>query len=78
VAEANVIGVEAPLWTEFFKTIADLEYMAYPRLPGYAEIGWSKASGRGWDEYKLRLASHGKRLEAWKVNFYRSAAIPWP
>ena len=78
VGEAEVIGVEAPLWTEFLSTIADLEYMAYPRLPGYAELGWSKSSGRNWDEYKLRLASHGPRLQAWKVNFYRSAAIPWP
>ncbi len=78
VAEADIVGVEAPLWTEFFSTVADLEYMMFPRLPGHAELAWSKTAGRNWDEYKQRLASHGPRLQAWQVNFYRSAAIPWP
>ena len=37
----NIIGVEAPLWSETLVTIDDIEYMAFPRLPGYAEMGWS-------------------------------------
>ena len=78
VGESDVIGVEAPLWTEYFKTLSDLEYMTFPRLPGIAEIGWSKATGRNWDEYKLRIASYAPRLKAWNVNFYKSSAIPWP
>ena len=77
VAETNLVGLEAPLWTETLQTLADLEYMAYPRLPGYAEIGWSSATGRSWDEYKTRIASHGPRLRAWNVNFYQSNEIPW-
>ncbi len=77
VGETDLIGLEAPLWTETLQTLADLEYMAYPRLPGYAEIGWSSASGRTWDDYKTRLASHGPRLRAWNVNFYQSSEIPW-
>jgi hexosaminidase len=77
VAEANVAGVEAPLWTETLKTLADLEYMAFPRLAGYAEIGWSAATGRSWDEYKVRLGSFGPRFKAWNVNVYKSAAVPW-
>ena len=59
------------------KPLADLEYMAFPRLAGYAEIAWSAASGRNWDEYKARLGSFGPRLRAWNVNFYESSAIPW-
>ena len=62
-ARAISSGLEAPLWTETLKTLADLEYMAFPRLAGYAEIGWSKADGRTWDEYKARLATHGPRLK---------------
>lgn len=78
IGESSIIGVEAPLWTEFLKTTADLEYLMFPRLIGHAEIGWSATSGRNWDEYKSRLASHGPRLSAWNVNFYKSAAVPWP
>ena len=77
VGEANLAGVEAPLWTETLKTLADLQYMAFPRLAGHAEIGWSAATGRTWDEYKVRLGSFGPRFKAWNVNVYKSAAVPW-
>jgi hexosaminidase len=55
----------------------ELEYMVFPRLMGHAEIGWSPASERNWDTYKLRLAKHGERLETLGLNFYRSALVPW-
>ena len=61
--EAQIVGVEAPLWTETVRTLADLEYMAFPRLPGINEIGWSPSQGRAWEEYRLRLASHAARFE---------------
>ena len=75
--ENAVLGVEAPLWSETLQTVADVEYMAFPRLPGIAEIGWSQVNGRAWDEYKLRLAAHGPRLEAMGVNFYRAPDVLW-
>jgi hexosaminidase len=78
VGEANLVGVEAALWTETVVTPADVDYMTFPRLAGHAEIGWSPASGRHWDEYKTRLAAHGPRLTAMGVQFYKSPRIPWP
>jgi len=77
VAEADVAGVEAPLWTETLATRADLDLMAFPRLVGLAEIGWSP-KGRSWSEYRTRLATHGPRLTALGVGFYRSSRVPWP
>ena len=58
--------------------MADLEYMAFPRIPGYAEIGWTPQAGRDWNEYKLRLAAQGPRLQALGVHFYPSPEIAWP
>ncbi len=78
VGEHDVLGLEAPLWSETLQNIADIEFMAFPRMAGYAEIGWSPLEGRSWDEYRLRLAAHGPRLEAMGVNFYRSPQVPWP
>ena len=78
VSESDVLGVEAPLWSETLQTIEDVEFMTFPRLPGYAEIGWSPETGRNWDEYRTRLAAQGPRLAALGVNFYRSPLIPWP
>jgi hexosaminidase len=77
VPSSSVLGVEAPLWTETIVTRSDMDYMAYPRLPGYAELGWSPVSGRNWSEYKVRLGSHGPRLTAMGVNFYRDTVVPW-
>jgi hexosaminidase len=71
IPEEAILGVEAPLWTETVRTMDDLEYLVFPRLLGHAEIGWSPAAGRSWDEYRQRLAGHADRLEALDVNFYR-------
>lgn len=77
VGEEAILGVEAPLWSETITNGDELEFMAFPRLLGAAEIGWSPADGRDWAEYKLRLAEHGRRLEALEVNFYPSPEVDW-
>ncbi|WP_316754156.1 beta-N-acetylhexosaminidase [Streptomyces herbicida] len=73
-----VRGVEAPLWTETITDSADVEYMAFPRLAGAAELGWSPAATHGWDAYKVRLAVQGPRWEALGIKYYRSPQVPWP
>jgi hexosaminidase len=77
IGKENIIGVEAPLWTETVKNIKEIEYMAFPRIPGYAEIGWSPSAGKDWNEYKVRLGKHGKRMKAMNINFYKSSKVPW-
>jgi hexosaminidase len=77
VAKNNVLGIEAPLWTETIVTMNDIEFMAFPRLPGYAEIGWSSSVGKSWSEYSVRLAHHGPRFSAMNINFYESFEVNW-
>jgi hexosaminidase len=77
ITQDDILGVESPLWTETLVTMDDIEYMAFPRLLGHAEIGWSPAAARNWDEYKVRLGKHGKRLTAKEINFYKSKLVPW-
>lgn len=78
VPESAVLGVEAPLWTETIATRADLEYMAFPRVLGIAELGWSPATRRDWPSYAQRLAAHGPRLEAQQIGYFRAPDVPWP
>jgi hexosaminidase len=78
VGEDDVIGVEAPLWSETLPDIHTAEFMAFPRLPGIAEIGWSPREGRSWSEYRFRLAAQAPRWDALGVNYYRSPQVPWP
>jgi len=77
VEERDVAGVEAPLWSETISTRAGLDHLAFPRLLGVAEIGWSPAEGRSWREYRRRLAAQGPRLDALGVAFHADPSVPW-
>jgi hexosaminidase len=77
VNESSILGVEAPLWSETLMKREDYEMMAFPRLLAIAELGWSPSSSRNWDNFRLRLAEHAKRMAALGINFYRSPQIPW-
>ncbi|GAB2845260.1 beta-N-acetylhexosaminidase [Streptomyces deserti] len=75
---AAIRGVEAPLWTETIETSAHIDHMAFPRLPGVAELGWSPAATHDWEDYRLRLAAQGPRWDALGIGYYRSPQVPWP
>jgi hexosaminidase len=77
VPRENILGLEAPLWTETITTMDDIEYMVFPRLPGIAEIAWSPENGRSWEEYKLRLGKHGRRMKMKEIDFYKSKQVSW-
>jgi len=77
IPENAILGVEAPIWTETLVTMKDLEYMAFPRLAAVAEIGWTPAAGRKWEEFAVRLGAQEPRWTALGINFYRSAEVPW-
>ncbi len=74
--EDDILGLEAPLWTETVQTMKDIEYMTFPRIPGIAELAWSP-KGQSWEEYRQRLAAHGKRMDAMDINFFRSQDVDW-
>ena len=73
-----VLGVEAPLWTETIRTVAEIEFMTFPRLVAIAELGWSPAATRDWDAFRLRLAAQGPRWTIAGIAFYPSPEVPWP
>lgn len=77
VKKENILGVECPLWTETVTNMDELEYLVFPRLLGYAEIGWTKPEDRNWEDYKTRLGNHQARLEALEINYYPSKLVPW-
>jgi hexosaminidase len=77
IKKENIIGIEAPLWSETVGARQEAEYLIFPRLLGYAEIGWTPSELRNWDEYKVRLSSHGERMKMMNINFYPSKLVPW-
>jgi hexosaminidase len=77
VSEAQIVGVEAPIWTETPRNISAVQYLAMPRLPAIAEVGWSAQSTRRWDDFRIRLAAQAPRWHFLGVNYYRSTQVPW-
>lgn len=72
----SVVGIEAPIWTETMSTMDELEFMLFPRLPGVAELAWTPGT-HDWDEYKVRLGRHGKKMTELAIDYYHSAKVPW-
>ena len=77
VTESNIVGVEGPIWSETLRNITAVQYLAVPRLPALAEVGWTPQSARVWDDFRTRIAAHAPRWNYLGVNYYRSPQIPW-
>lgn len=78
---ANIIGVQANLWTEVVESRARVDYQAFPRLAALAEVAWSDLPGpdqRDFGDFERRMAAaHYERLDALGVA-YRPPTGPRP
>ncbi|MEM6379135.1 MAG: family 20 glycosylhydrolase [Bacteroidota bacterium] len=77
LTDDNILGVEAPLWSETVTNLDEIQYMIFPRLPGYAEIAWTPQAYRDWEDYRQRLASQQGLFEQLGINYYKSPKVPW-
>ncbi len=68
-AARNVIGLEAPLWSEFVPDRARLDYQTYPRLSAYAETGWSRREDKDVADFYRRLGHFVRRLDELGVQY---------
>ncbi|NQY10277.1 MAG: beta-N-acetylhexosaminidase [Flavobacteriales bacterium] len=67
--EALVLGIEAPLWTQFMKTRSFREYMIYPRLAALAEINWIPKNSKNLEQFHVRMKKQYERYKASEVNY---------
>jgi hexosaminidase len=51
----RVLGAQGNVWTEYITTPAHLEYMVLPRMPALAEVLWSPAANKNWEQFNQRL-----------------------
>ncbi len=61
-ASARVLGVQAQLWSDHHPEMAEIDRLLYPRATAVAEIAWSAAGERNWDDFTSRLQPHIERL----------------
>lgn len=67
----HILGAQAQVWTEYIPTPAHVEYMVFPRLCAFAEVCWSSNAERDFEEFRSRLETHLRRLDALSVNYRR-------
>ena len=68
--QKHIIGVQANVWTEYIATPAKVEYMLLPRMLALAEVAWTPASGKNYNNFSLeRIPHHLAMLEAKGYNY---------
>ena len=77
VGEQNILGVEAPIWSETVRNIGAVFFLALPRMPAVAEVGWTPQSARSWESFRSRVVTHEPRWRYLGWNYYRSPQLPW-
>ena len=70
-AQARVLGAQGNLWTEYMSSLAQVEYMAFPRLCALAEVLWSPKTSRHWPDFVRRLQVHEQRLDRLGIRYRR-------
>ncbi|MFT7037131.1 MAG: hexosaminidase [Cyclobacteriaceae bacterium] len=64
-----ILGVEAPLWTQFMKSPSFRDFMMYPRLSALAEINWVPKGSKDLKQFHARMLKQYKRYKASGVNY---------
>ncbi|RZK19424.1 MAG: beta-N-acetylhexosaminidase [Pedobacter sp.] len=72
----NIIGLQAPLWSEVITTIAELEYLLLPKILGLAERSWAEDPVWALEQDSGKSAALYKK--AWSVFINRIATNELP
>lgn len=64
-AQANILGVEAQLWSETVKGREMMEYYVLPKLMGFAESAW--AQPRAWEKIESKEQRETIMTREWNV-----------
>ena len=67
--DKNILGIEAPLWTEFVPNQERLGYQAFPRLTAVAETAWTPPAEKDLEDFRRRLPPFQLRLDQIGVGY---------
>jgi hexosaminidase len=74
-AAGHVMGLEAPLWTEYVTNEARQDFQTYPRLTAFAETGWTPRAAKDYEDFRGRLEQFQRRLDALGVGYARRSDV---
>jgi hexosaminidase len=64
-----ILGSQANMWTEYIPSEHHLEYMLLPRMIALAEVNWTQAKNKNWDDFNRRLQAHFLRFDREGTNY---------
>lgn len=74
-AAGHVLGLEAPLWTEYVTNEARQDFQTYPRLAAFAETGWTPRETKDYEDFRARLGQFQRRLDVLDVGYARESDV---
>ena len=55
--DTNILGIEAPQWTEYIRDEEKLDFNTFARLMAIAEAGWTERNRKDYQDFETRLES---------------------
>lgn len=74
--EANILGGQCNLWTEYINTPQHAEYMLLPRMLAISESLWSPRDKKDWNRFRRKVELQKDRLEAKGYNYCEGSFTP--
>lgn len=65
----NIIGVEAPLWTEWVADREKLDCSLFPRMTALSEVCWTMEENKNMEDFLVRLNGFKRLLDACNVQY---------
>lgn len=66
----NIIGIEAPVWTEYIKNENKLQEKIYPRLAAISEAGWTNHQSKNYEDFIKRLKEFLKLFSTQGIYYF--------
>ncbi len=64
-----IIGTQANMWSEYFESTQQAEYMLLPRLCALSEVAWTPKELKNFDDFSKRIEKHYQILSKMKINY---------
>lgn len=61
--QSHILGVQGNIWTEYVLRDDTLQHLLFPRAAALAELAWSPASARDFNDFLLRLPADNQRAQ---------------
>ncbi len=75
--DKNVLGIEAPVWSEVVIRDRIADRRLWPRLTAVSEVSWTLEKSKEINDFKKRLGYFGTRFNLMGLKYYKAKGVRW-